>query len=293
MRIASVSGRLTLVTDDGSGVDVAHASNGQFGPDVGVVYDRWDAFREWAAGLHADQVDRGQQVQVQDAHLGAPSPTPRQVFAIGLNYRDHAAEAGFALPEHLPPTFTKFPTCISAPHTEVHLPSGNVDWEVELVAVIGRRADRVSAEHAWDHVAGLTVGQDFSERKVQMVGPVPQFSLGKSYPGFGPLGPCLVTPDELADRDDLALECTVNGEQVQKGRTSQMIFPVAELVARLSAICPLLPGDVIFTGTPAGVGMARTPPRYLSPGDELVSTIEGIGALHNTCLPAATSDNGN
>ena len=154
--------------------------------------------------------------------------------------------------------------------------------------MIGRRADRVSAERAWEHVAGLTVGQDFSERVVQMVGPVPQFSLGKSYPGFGPLGPCLVTPDELADRDDLSLECTVNGEQVQKGRTSQMIFPVAELIARLSAICPLLPGDVIFTGTPAGVGMARTPPRYLSPGDEVVSTIEGIGSLRNACLPAAT-----
>lgn len=284
MRIANVSGRLTLVTAT-DGVDVDQASGGRFG-DVAAVYDQWEDFASWAGGITAHEVDPAHRVNLQDEQLGAPSPTPRQVFAIGLNYRDHAAEAGFSLPENLPPTFTKFPTCISAPHTDVPLPSGDVDWEVELVAVISRRAHRVPVDRAWDHVAGLTVGQDFSERKVQMVGPVPQFSLGKSYPNFGPIGPYLVTPDELPDRDDLALECTVNGEQVQKGRTSQLIFPVAELVARLSAICPLLPGDVIFTGTPAGVGMARTPPRYLTPGDEVVSSIEGIGSLRNRCLPA-------
>ncbi len=284
MRIANVAGRLTVLTGS-AGVDVAGASNGRFGSGMTEAFDQWDDLRAWAQSLTPDRIE--QSVAVDDARLGAPSPSPRQVFAIGLNYRDHAAEAGFALPADLPPTFTKFPTCISAPHTGVQLPSGDVDWEVELVAVIGRRAERVPAERAWEHVAGLTVGQDFSERRVQMVGPVPQFSLGKSYPGFGPLGPCLVTPDEFVDRDDLALECAINGEQVQKGRTSQMIFPVAELIARLSAICPLLPGDVIFTGTPAGVGMARTPPRYLTPGDEVVSTIEGIGSLRNACLPAA------
>lgn len=281
MRIANVGGRLTVLTEIG-GVDVAHASDGRFGADVGTAYRHWDDLRSWAA----TRLDPERSSPLPDAQLGAPSPVPRQVFAVGLNYRDHAAEAGFSLPEDLPPTFTKFPTCISAPNSDLHLPSDSVDWEVELVAVIGRRAERVPAEHGWDHVAGLTVGQDFSERRVQMVGPVPQFSLGKSYPGFGPLGPCLVTPDEFADPDDLALDCTVNGEQVQKGRTSQMIFPVAELVARLSAVCPLLPGDVIFTGTPAGVGMARTPPRYLAPGDEVLSTIEGIGSLRTACLPA-------
>lgn len=280
MRIANVAGRLTVVTGAG-GVDVERASDGRFGPDVQSAYDRWDDLVAWAGGLDPRQAE-----PLDTARLAAPSPTPRQVFAIGLNYRDHAAEAGFDLPEDLPPTFTKFPTCISAPDADLVLPSDAVDWEVELVAVIGRRAERVSVERAWEHVAGLTAGQDFSERRVQMVGPVPQFSLGKSFPGFGPIGPVLVTPDELPDRDDLALGCTVNGEQVQKGRTSSLIFPVAELVARLSAICPLLPGDVIFTGTPAGVGMARTPPRYLAPGDEVVSTIEGIGSLRNQCLPA-------
>ncbi|HEY8548094.1 MAG TPA: fumarylacetoacetate hydrolase family protein, partial [Acidimicrobiales bacterium] len=116
---------------------------------------------------------------------------------------------------------------------------------------------------------------------LQMSGPSPQFSLGKSFPGFAPFGPWLVTPDELPDPDDLALECRVNGERVQHGRTSDMVFSVPALVARLSAVLPLLPGDVIFTGTPAGVGMSRTPPRFLSPGDELVSRVDGIGEMRH------------
>jgi len=147
------------------------------------------------------------------------------------------------------------------------------------VAVIGRAAYRVDAARAWDHVAGLTVGQDISARDVQMTGSPPQFSLGKSLPGFGPTGPWLVTPDALADPDDLAIACAVNDEQVQGDRTSSMLFSVGEVIARLSAICPLLPGDLIFTGTPAGVGNRMDPPRYLRPGDELVSTIEGIGSI--------------
>lgn len=282
MRIANVSGRLTVLTEIG-GIDVERASAGRWGADPAAAYESWDDLQGWVAGL-----DPEQSLDLAGAPLGAPSPAPRQVFAIGLNYRDHAAEAGFDLPADLPPTFTKFPTCICGPNSDVVLPSRSVDWEVELVAVIGQRAQNVAAEDGWKHIAGLSVGQDFSERRVQMVGPVPQFSLGKSYPGFGPVGPCLVTPEEFSDPDDLALDCMLNGEQVQKGRTSQMVFSVPQLVARLSAICPLLPGDVIFTGTPAGVGMARTPPRYLSPGDDVVSTIEGIGSLHNTCLPAPT-----
>lgn len=130
-----------------------------------------------------------------------------------------------------------------------------------------------------DHAGGLTVGQDLSERISQLAGPAPQFSLGKSLPGFTPMGPCLVTPDELADPDDLGLRATINGEQVQKARTSELIFPVPALISRLSHRLPLLPGDVIFTGTPAGVGLGRNPQRWLADGDELVSTIDGIGEL--------------
>lgn len=138
---------------------------------------------------------------------------------------------------------------------------------------------KVDREGAWEHVAGLTIGQDISERITQLQGTAPQFSLGKSFPGFGPTGPWLVTPDEFADRDDLALSCRLSGEQMQSSRTSMMLYDLPELLVRLSAVCPLLPGDIVFSGTPAGIGNRRTPPRFIRPDDVLVSEIEGIGTL--------------
>jgi 2-keto-4-pentenoate hydratase/2-oxohepta-3-ene-1,7-dioic acid hydratase in catechol pathway len=205
---------------------------------------------------------------------------PRQVFAIGLNYLDHAAESGVKAPDSAT-VFTKFPTCLVGPTATVELPSRTVDWEVELVVVIGRTADRISQADAWKHVAGLTVGQDISERTVQLAGPVPQFALGKSYRTFGPIGPWLVTPDELERPDDLELQCSVSGRVLQKGRTGQMVFSVSELIAQISQVCPMLPGDLLFTGTPPGVGMARRPQEFLQPGMTLISEIEGIGKLAN------------
>jgi 2,4-didehydro-3-deoxy-L-rhamnonate hydrolase len=285
VRLASVSGRATLLAvTEGShelrGVDVARVSRDRFGPDVAGLYPEWEAFREWAAAVDPADGD-----PVDLAELGNPAPAPAQVFAIGLNYHDHAAEAGLQVARGLvPPTFTKFPTSLAGPFAPVALPSDKVDWEIELVAVIGRRAERVPAAEAWSYVAGLAVGQDYSERAVQMVGPAPQFSLAKSFPGFGPIGPWLVTPDELGDPDDLELVCEINGEQVQKGRTSAMVWSLPDLVSVLSGVCPLLPGDVIFTGTPSGVGMARKPPRLLSAGDVVVSRIEGIGEIRQECL---------
>jgi 2-keto-4-pentenoate hydratase/2-oxohepta-3-ene-1,7-dioic acid hydratase in catechol pathway len=276
MRIANVRGRLTLLANTG-GIDVETASAGRFGADPHAVFAQWADFRSWAEGASGATA-----APIADADLGAPSPRPAQVFGIGLNYRAHAAESGMPLPER-PATFTKFPSCIAGPYADVTLPSGNVDWEVELVVVIGLRAHRVAEQAAWTHVAGLTVGQDLSERVVQW-GAGGQFSLGKSFPGFGPMGPCLVTPDELSTPDDLELSCRVNDELVQQSRTSDMVFSVPRLVAELSGILPLLPGDVIFTGTPAGVGVARKPPRFLQPGDVLTSHIEGIGTLRNRCL---------
>jgi 2-keto-4-pentenoate hydratase/2-oxohepta-3-ene-1,7-dioic acid hydratase in catechol pathway len=279
MRVANLSGRLVLITD-GKAIDVERASDGQFSAEPSAVYGRWAEVRDWAA-----TAEMPQGVPFAAASLGVVSPQPRQVFAVGLNYRDHAAESGFGTPEHLPPVFTKFSTSITGPVTDVVLPDGgNTDWEVELVAVIGARAYRVAESDAWGHVAGLTVGQDISERITQMRGPAAQFGLGKSFPGFGPIGPWLVTPDEFDDPDDLELRCTLNGEEVQKSRTSGLIFSVPALVAGLSATLPLLPGDVIFTGTPGGVGFGRDPQRFLAPGDELISTIEGIGELRQHFL---------
>lgn len=284
MRVANVAGRLSLVTAPREVVDVERASGGRFTADPQAAYARWDELVDFAATVSPGHPGA---VALREEELGNPVPQPRQVFAIGLNYADHAAESDLSVPE-TPPVFTKFPECLSGPFGQVELPvGGNVDWEVELVVVIGRRAYRVSEDAVWGHIAGVTVGQDLSERRMQLSGPAPQFSLGKSYPGFGPMGPVLVTPDELPNPDDIELGCLINGEQMQKGRTSEMVFTVPALVARLSGVIPLLPGDVIFTGTPAGVGLGRAPQRYLKPGDELVSYVLGVGEMrHHMVAPA-------
>jgi 2-keto-4-pentenoate hydratase/2-oxohepta-3-ene-1,7-dioic acid hydratase in catechol pathway len=276
MQFGTIDGRLVLVRD-GLALDVAR--NSSLPSDPVEALARFDALVAWAA--EADFSGAGPAEK-----LGPPVPNPRQVFAVALNYRPHAAEAGFQPPDE-PLVFTKFPSCIAGPDTEVALPPGKPDWEIEVVAVIGRGGYRIDRDRAWDAIAGLTVGQDLSERAVQSRGAPAQFSLGKSFPGFGPIGPVAVTPDELPDRDDLAFECRLDGELVQHGRTGQMIFPIDDLVARISAICPLLPGDLIFTGTPAGVGNRRTPPRYLLPGETLVSTVDGIGEIRQRFVQGA------
>jgi 2-keto-4-pentenoate hydratase/2-oxohepta-3-ene-1,7-dioic acid hydratase in catechol pathway len=276
MRLSDHDGRAVLLVE-GGGIDVATASDGRFGPDIQALYDEWPAFVAFA-----DELTDGSPptVEVDEARFGNPVPRPRQVFAIGLNYRAHAAESGVEVPS-TPATFTKFPACLTGPNAEVVLPSANVDWEVELVVVIGVRADRVAEADGWAHVAGVTIGQDLSERVVQRAAGG-QFSLGKSYRGFGPMGPALVTPDALDDPDDLALGCAVDGEVVQSARTGDMVFSVRRLIAALSAVVPLLPGDVLFTGTPEGVGVRRSPPRFLKPGEVLESWIEGVGRLRTT-----------
>ena len=221
MRVANAEGRAVLVHGDGV-VDIATASGGTLPADPQAIYDHWDAVEALADRITS--ADAPLDVQ----RLEAPVPRPRQVFAIGMNYAAHAAEAGVESPT-FPPTFTKFPTCLTGPDATVELPSEFVDWEVELVVVIGTHAYQVAEGDGWSYVAGLTVGQDLSERIVQTRPPAPQFSLGKSFPGFGPTGPWIVTPDEFDDPDDLALDCTVNGEQVQKSRTSDLIFGVDAL----------------------------------------------------------------
>jgi 2-keto-4-pentenoate hydratase/2-oxohepta-3-ene-1,7-dioic acid hydratase in catechol pathway len=275
VRIYNVAGRLCLAVAGGA-VDVEQASDGRFSADVQAVYERWDEFRAWAR-----DVDGPATVEIDAARLGAPVPRPPQVFGIGLNYREHAAEAGLALPER-PMVFTKFPASVTGPSGPIIRPAGSVDFETELVAVIGRRAEYVPAGEAWDYIAGFTAGQDLSERELQTSGPPPQqYNMGKSYRGFAPIGPALVTLDEFADPADLGLGCRVNGREMQNGRTADMIFSIPALVEFLSGILPLLPGDLIFTGTPSGIGWARKPPELLRIGDELVTWVEGIGEMRH------------
>ena len=275
MKLANLEGRAVLVLDDGI-ADIAEATGGRFGPDPMQVFEDWRAFLDVAADI---TTATGPLVE---ADLGCPVPSPRQVFAIGLNYRSHAEESGMSVPA-VPATFTKFPASLGGPFDDVEIVGDAVDWEVELVAVIGTLADRVDGADAWSHVAGLTVGQDISDRALQFAAGA-QFSLGKSRRGYGPMGPWLVTPDEVPDPDDLALGCSVDGEVVQDARTSDLIFSVPQLITELSSVLPLLPGDVIFTGTPAGVGFVQQPPRSLRPGNLLETWIEGVGTMRNRCV---------
>lgn len=279
MRLANHDGRAVIVVTDDKAIDVERASDGVFGPDVSSLYGRWAEFTAWAATVD----DAAPDVVLDPDLLGAPSPRPAQVVAIGLNYEEHAHETGFAVPTELPPVFTKFPSSITGPRGVVDLPpGGHTDWEVEVVVVVGRAAHRIAPEEAWGHVAGLTVGQDLSERVSQFAGPAPQFGLAKSFPGFSPMGPWLVTLDEVPDPDDLALGCSINGDVVQDGRTSNLIFSIPRSISALSQVITLLPGDVLFTGTPDGVGVGRSPQRFLQPGETLRTWVDGLGEMVHT-----------
>lgn len=275
MRIANVGGRLHLMTTETSGVDVERSSDGRFGADPSAIYDRWDEFVAWAGGVGAP----AETVQIAPEDFAAPVPFPKQTFALGLNFRDHAEETGLAIPEEIQ-VFTKWASAFTGPIAQVRLVAGDlIDWEVELVVVIGKGGRDIAEADAWSHVAGLTMGQDISARRHQGRG-TRQFSLAKSYRNYAPMGPVVVTPDELADRDDIRLGSSVDGEVMQDGHTGDMIFPVPRAIADLSKIVELYPGDLIWTGTPAGVGQGRK--RYLRAGERLDSWIEGIGRMSQT-----------
>nr|WP_271213968.1 fumarylacetoacetate hydrolase family protein [Rhodococcus wratislaviensis]GLK41246.1 fumarylacetoacetate hydrolase [Rhodococcus wratislaviensis] len=275
MRVANQAGRLQVVVD-GIAVDVEAASGGRFSAEPQHIFDRWDEFTSWAA-----TVDFTDGTPLVESELGAPVPRPGQIFAIGVNYADHVEESGLTLPD-TPFVFTKFPASITGPYDTIEHPGGSVDFEVELVAVIGKEARHVPVSEGWEYVAGLTLGQDLSERDLQLSGPPPQqFGLGKSFAGFAPIGPVLVTPDEFADPDDIEVSTILSGELMQKSRTRHLIFPIPVLVSYLSSILPLRPGDLIFTGTPSGIGFTREPKRLIGVDDELVSRADTIGEMRH------------
>jgi 2,4-diketo-3-deoxy-L-fuconate hydrolase len=277
MRIANLNGRAALITEAGA-VDVAQASAGTFGPDVMGIYENWQSFTEWA-----ETADLSEASPWSEGDLEVPVPRPPQVFGIGVNYRAHCEEAGIPIPENIV-VFTKFRSSLGAPNTTVTLPSDVVDYETELVFVIGKSGHKIAKADAWGHVAAVAIGQDYSERTVQLRPPVPQFSLGKSFPNFSPFGPYMVTLDEFENRDAIKFSSTLSkpGEpdfELQRGVSDDMIFDVPELIHRLSQTLTLLPGDVIFSGTPAGVGFGRD--ILMRPEWALTSTLEGIGSIRN------------
>ncbi|WP_382309444.1 fumarylacetoacetate hydrolase family protein [Herbiconiux sp. UC225_62] len=283
MRVANLDGRAVLL-GDARALDIAAASVGRFPADPQLVYDSWAELAGWGEAIDVDRHPRA--VDLDRALLGAPVPRPGQILAVGLNYADHAEESGLAVPEH-PLVFTKFASSLTGPDAVVRLSGARVDWEAELVVVIGAGGRDIPPEEAWDRVAGLTIGQDISDRDVQWWGSSSQFSLGKSFEGYAPTGPAVVSVAEIDaayDRDDLRIGCrsidAAGRERVlQDGRTRDMIFTIPTIIHRLSAIVELRPGDLIFTGTPAGVGSGRTPEEFLTPGLTLVTEIDGLGSI--------------
>jgi 2-keto-4-pentenoate hydratase/2-oxohepta-3-ene-1,7-dioic acid hydratase in catechol pathway len=278
VKIANLAGRAALVHPGGY-VDIESASGGRLSSDPMQVVARLDEVADLADVLLSHDV-----LVVGSSQLGPPVPHPHKILGAGINYYEHAREAHFDVPDQ-PLLFAKLPSAIVGPTDPIVIPAGRseVDWEAEVVVVVGRRARNVAEQDAWAYVAGLTAGQDVSDREEQFRS-LRQFTMGKSFDTYAPIGPYLVTPDEVSDRDDIGIRCRIDGEEVQSGRTSDCIFSVAQLLSWASRICTLEPGDLIFTGTPPGVGYIRTPPRFLLPGQLLETEIEGIGLLSNPCV---------
>jgi len=242
---------------------------------------------EGEAGLQraAIAVARGDKMPARNVRLLAPIPQPQKVICVGLNYIDHARESGVDPPPE-PVLFNKFPTSVAAHDDAIRLPaaSSEVDYEAELVVLIGRGGKHISLDDALTRVAGYTCGHDVSARDWQLRKPGGQWLMGKTFDGFAPFGPALVTKDEVGDPGQLGIALRLNGQTMQDSSTAQLIFNVAELIAYISRVCTLLPGDVIFTGTPPGVGMARKPPVFLKPGDTVEVEIEKLGVLRNSFI---------
>jgi 2-keto-4-pentenoate hydratase/2-oxohepta-3-ene-1,7-dioic acid hydratase in catechol pathway len=237
--------------------------------------DAMDRVRRWADDATSDEV-----LQAGKAQLLAPIPRPPKLICIGLNYRDHAEEARMSIPE-VPTVFAKFPTAVIGPGHPIVLPKNSTrpDYEAEFAVVIGKRGRHVPEDRWRDYVFGYTIVNDVSARDFQMA--TSQWMIGKTFDTFAPMGPAIVTADEIPDPHNLAISLALTGEVMQNSNTGNLIFQVPQLIAYLSSVFTLEPGDVIATGTPAGVGFARKPPRWLKPGDEVRVRVEGLGELFN------------
>jgi 2-keto-4-pentenoate hydratase/2-oxohepta-3-ene-1,7-dioic acid hydratase in catechol pathway len=253
--------------------------------DLGAPASLRELIEQGARGLAvASQAARtGTGMALAKVRLAAPIGNPEKILCIGLNYRDHAIETKAPIPAE-PVVFNKLPTTLLAPEGIIKLPavSGEVDYEAELVVVIGKAGRDIAEQDAMDYVFGYTCGNDVSARDWQKNKPAKQWLLGKSFDTFAPLGPMIVTKDEVADPGRLPISLKLNGETMQSSNTDQLIFSIPQLIAYISQVATLKPGDLIFTGTPSGVGMARTPPVWLKKGDRVEVEIGGIGVLRNS-----------
>jgi 2-keto-4-pentenoate hydratase/2-oxohepta-3-ene-1,7-dioic acid hydratase in catechol pathway len=251
----------------------------------GIVVDLGDDYRDALAVVTAgiaslDKRRSGPSHRVDQVHLRAPLSNPPRVFAIGLNYRDHAKESGMAIPS-TPVVFFKLSTSIIGPGEAIVLPknSAEPDYEAEFAFVIGKGGYRIPASEWREHVYGYTIVNDVSARDVQFA--TSQWSLSKSFPTFCPLGPAIVTADQVSDPHQLNIRLSIDEEILQNSNTRELVFGIPQLIEYISSITPLLPGDIVSTGTPTGVGLARTPKRWLKPGETVTVMVEGLGSLTN------------
>jgi len=238
---------------------------------------------QWlAAARNIAAQPKGSGVPAATAQFHAPIHDPQKIICVGLNYRDHAHESKMPIPKE-PVLFSKFPTALIGHGEPIILPkvSSKVDYEAELVIVVGRRGRRIAEHAAMDYVAGYAVGHDVSARDWQLEKDGKQWMVGKTFDTFAPVGPTLVTRDEVPDPHALGIRLRLNGKPMQSSNTEQMVFSVAQLIAYLSVVFTLEPGDLIFTGTPPGIGHARTPPIYLKAGDVAEVEIDSLGVLRN------------
>ena len=274
-KLANIEGRAALVEGDNY-YDLETISNGKFNNDTSNALTNLVGLSELSEDLSKSEPSG----LLHDIKIDAPISAPKNCYAVGLNYRNHAEEAGMDIPS-VPMVFTKHTTCLVGPNSTIEMRSDHVDYEAELVVVIGKSGKDIQKDNAWDHVAGLCAGQDISDRTVQFSSNPPQFNLGKSFDTFGPMGPYLVSPDGLQDKESLEIECKVNQEVRQKDNTNDLIFDVPSIISYLSEIVTLNTGDIIFTGTPGGVGIMEG--KFLKDCDVLSTSIEGIGTLENVC----------
>ncbi|HEX4170195.1 MAG TPA: fumarylacetoacetate hydrolase family protein [Bryobacteraceae bacterium] len=278
MRLVSydVSGQVHagLLIDDAV-VDLAPAG---FSSVLGAI-ENTDLWQSKVERLTTD----GHRVSLSSVKLLAPIPAPRKLICVGLNYLDHAKETGAEVPK-VPTIFNKFATSVIGPGDQVKLPkvSNQIDYEAELAFVIGRGGRHIAAQDWRQHVFGYTIVNDVSARDYQRA--TSQWLMGKTFDTFAPMGPCIVTADEIADPHNLKIGLRLNGKTMQNSNTKELIFKVPELIAFLSSVFTLEPGDIVSTGTPAGVGFSRKPPVYLQPDDEMVVSVEHVGELKNSVV---------
>ena len=275
-KLANIKGRAALLNEE-SFYDLEKISEGNLSHDTTDALFHLEELDE----LNDKLKDSEATGKISEAEFDAPVSFPKNCYAVGLNYRNHAEEANMTIPE-VPMVFTKHTSCLVGATADVEMRSNYVDYEAELVVVIGLSGKDISKDQAWNHVAGLCVGQDISDRPAQFASTPPMFNLGKSFDTFGPVGPALVSPDSLPNKESLVIECKVNDEIRQNDNTDDLIFDVPTIISYLSEIVTLNTGDVIFTGTPGGVGVSQG--KFLKDGDIITTSIEGLGTLTNKCV---------